>query len=256
MGHVRGCKGYLRVVSFSGPKPSPCKLIYLVSHRASSRARKQFDVLGQLSSQSNHTRQISATQAEAHQASITDFTTSVLSSHASSSTSYTTMHNATTESVNAIIGRTERFLADEIAEDVPTGVTPRKRVWEITNHWERTQPREALIAALHNNRQIDTQHSAPVSPVLPSGGSEISLSSLGAAWEVQSLAPVSMTSEVISLSTSQMRAPRSKIGGLTMANGAGKLGGVNEKEKDRERERIALAPLGEAGGNIPRRTRK
>jgi kinesin family protein 11 len=42
-------------------------------------------------------------------------------------------------------------------EDVPTGSTPRKRVWEYDDDWERTGTREAVLRDWAMRKQLDQQ---------------------------------------------------------------------------------------------------
>lgn len=46
--------------------------------------------------------------------------------------------SAAREAIQALVEQGTR-------EDVPTGITPRKRRWEFTDTWERTKPREAIL---------------------------------------------------------------------------------------------------------------
>jgi len=125
---------------------------------------------------------------------------------------------------------------------LPTGITPKKRAWNVQQHWERTEPRDVLIAALRQRAgRIETTVSEPepieISTELPSVSSTDSLDEKAR----------EALREVNGLSTSQL----GKTGKVaTVAMGKKGFGfGVAE-------ERPVLTVLGEGGVNIPRRVRK
>lgn len=166
--------------------------------------------------------------------------------------------------MSTLIDKTAHFLSEEIHEDVPTGITPRKRTWDVPTNWERTEPREAIIAAFRQ-RQMNGVANSPAVDTM--NGNEIVTDSLSTTTSISSLAsiepiqvelplpplqPQAVIVNSLSLSTSQLRMPsKSKI--AKHGSGGGKM---DEREKERERERIVVAPLDENGINIPRRLRK
>ena len=168
-----------------------------------------------------------------------------------------------------MIDRTAVFLSEEIQEDVPTGVTPRKKAWNVPTSWERTEPREALIAAMKNkaisptsmSSVSGTTASSPVTsdragsspeqtavPLAPVKGGPVRSSSNGSLasdTENQVVVPIVAVPNVNGLAavstTSQMKIPRRVDLGKT------------RREDGKEN---LLAVLGEGGANIPRRARK
>lgn len=169
-----------------------------------------------------------------------------------------------------MLSATASFLESGIAEDVPTGVTPRKKNWDIPTSWARVQPREKLIEAFRQRGGVDADEASVSGDfdavngqdgiIMPEDDSQslegmkrshdsaTSLHSVpssdslvtAAAGATKSAVP---TTGIPSLSTSQMRPKRSAVPG-------GKRGGEDAQSK------IGLPPLGESGLNLPRRVRK
>lgn len=55
-------------------------------------------------------------------------------------------HSNNTSSRLVSLHQTARSLLDQgTREDVPTGMTPRKRVWEYADQWELTKSRDAIL---------------------------------------------------------------------------------------------------------------
>lgn len=52
---------------------------------------------------------------------------------------------------------TANFLQSGIQEDIPTGITPRKKVWNVQAEWERTGPREAVLASWRKRQESAEQ---------------------------------------------------------------------------------------------------
>lgn len=143
-----------------------------------------------------------------------------------------------------MLDTTAEFLSNGILEDVPTGVTPRKKSWSVTQSWQRTQPRDALIEAFRRRQGGDATSGVSV-PV-----------EVGAEVEQENTLPTVASSESISsaidevkvnplsLSTSQIRPPKSKLAQVT-----GRKTSAGE-------EKVQMAILGEGGVNVPRRVRR
>lgn len=53
--------------------------------------------------------------------------------------------NATSSQLESIAGAVDALAAQGAREDVPTGTTPRKRVWEYVDKWELTKSREVVL---------------------------------------------------------------------------------------------------------------
>ncbi|KAG8217543.1 P-loop containing nucleoside triphosphate hydrolase protein, partial [Butyriboletus roseoflavus] len=73
------------------------------------------------------------------------YTSRVASETANLADSVEKHHRMITTGLSAI-QQTSRSLLDQAArEDVPTGMTPRKRVWEYVDNWELTQNRDVIL---------------------------------------------------------------------------------------------------------------
>jgi hypothetical protein len=130
---------------------------------------------------------------------------------------------------------------------VPTGITPRKKVYNVTTDWERTEPREALIAAMRRGpASLSTTTSTSASTdTLTSEASPIDAVSASTLEMTRRSPSVGSDTEnhivalpPVGLNTSQMKVAK-KV----------ELGGMGTKGR-------TVAPLSEGGANIPRRTRK
>lgn len=110
----------------------------------------------------------------------------------------------------ASIHQTSRSLLDQgTREDVPTGMTPRKRVWEYVDQWELTKSRDALLQS--RRRGESTRHVSepplpqhPHSPAESFSELEVEISPLSNADEYypdEPQTPVPPSPPVISLSS-------------------------------------------------------
>jgi kinesin family protein 11 len=133
-------------------------------------------------------------------------------------------------------------------DDVPTGITPKKKTWNVQQSWERTEPREALLEAFRRRKVDESEvgvESAPSSPedVLPTVASIESIPSI-TSTNTSLPMPIS-AGQILANSQIRMKKPTalSKLEKLD--------GGLGLKEeRDRDRDRVVV-PLGETGGNIP-----
>lgn len=155
--------------------------------------------------------------------------------------------------------RTARFLESEIQEDVPTGTTPQKRAYKMPAGWERTEPREALIAAMRNKPSMSSSL-ASLASAHSIGASSVSISPSDIPL------PMDLDDDRDIVSTRSSLAsyvdenaimpppPPLALGGMglkqpTARSDASLMKGKRERE---EMGRKAL-PLHEGGANIPRR---
>lgn len=172
---------------------------------------------------------------------------------ASSSKSIEETHSATTSKLSDLIDHTATFLASGIQQDVPTGITPKKKVWEVQQSWERTEPRDILLAAVHQ-RVARVESSSPKAEVI--------------VLEVDPVPPLVPTLESLNETPRELNWDGSGVG-IANANALstslmGKKGKVAQVIAGKKgfgfvgivEERPALAVLGEGGVNVPRRTRK
>jgi kinesin family protein 11 len=152
------------------------------------------------------------------------------------------------KSVKSVLASTSSFLQSGIMEDVPTGITPKKKSWNVPVSWERTEPREALLEAFRRKKEAGDD--TPVGEVEEP-------TSLPTVASTDSIPSVASHSSISSLGVSQMPV-QMKVRKPSGGYGPGKLDSV-PTAMGKEKERI-MVPLGEAGENIPvpsaRRSRK
>ncbi|OAX44667.1 kinesin-domain-containing protein [Rhizopogon vinicolor AM-OR11-026] len=80
-------------------------------------------------------------------------------------------HSNNTSSRLASLHQTTRSLLDQgTREDVPTGMTPRKRVWEYVDQWELTKSRDALLQS--RRRGEPARHDSDPLPQRPQSPAE------------------------------------------------------------------------------------
>lgn len=138
-------------------------------------------------------------------------------------------------------------------DDVPTGITPKKKTWNVPQTWERTEPREALLEAFRRRREEgDVPSPAMEEPLaLPTVASVESIPSIGSQASLSSLG--------LGVSQTQMQMPTKVRKPSGNATGYSKLDGGILAATGKDKDRVVI-PLGEAGGNIPvpapRRARK
>ena len=162
-----------------------------------------------------------------------------------------------------MIDRTATFLQEEIQEDVPTGVTPRKKVWNVPTTWERTEPREVLIAAMKDK-------SIPTTTMTTAVSCGTTLSSLESDLAIATTVPLPETTTGLASARSSSNgslasdtenhviptivALPSITGMMADLNGGMKISAIPRKLEPRNKQHVAV--LGEGGANIPRRVRK
>jgi kinesin family protein 11 len=161
--------------------------------------------------------------------------------------------------MSSLVDRTAHFLSEEIADDLPTGVTPRKKVWSVPTTWERTEPREALIAAMHRRAANGDLPTGP-SEDAPADGQEDS----GTVMAKGRGSPRSTSTNSLSDAENQMASANSipslpSITGLSHLKQPSKRLDASVKGRkgvEEVSEKMPLTVLGEGGANIPRRTRR
>lgn len=73
------------------------------------------------------------------------FVTRVVSEGVNLSNTAELYHKAVSGELNTLQDMTRSLVDQGTREDVPTGMTPRKRVWEYVDKWELTKNRDALL---------------------------------------------------------------------------------------------------------------
>ncbi|KIK96808.1 hypothetical protein PAXRUDRAFT_825572 [Paxillus rubicundulus Ve08.2h10] len=91
------------------------------------------------------------------------FTSRVVSESISMADSAERHHKTVTVGLSTI-QQSARSLLDHVTrEDVPTGMTPRKRVWEYVDNWELTKSRDVILHS--RGKGTASAHTTPVSAV-------------------------------------------------------------------------------------------
>ena len=175
----------------------------------------------------------------------------LLGHQSSSSSTFEAVSREANHHLKSLLATTAEFLSGGILEDVPTGETPKKRVWNVQQSWERTEPREVLIRAFREKTAngglpspTETTATIEETDAVSIGRTEsvASLPSMDSAVSLPSMPIIEaqVTEVVHALASSQLGKGKKGVG-----KGFG-YGGRDEKERPQ------VAPLGEHGGNIPR----
>ncbi|KAK8854531.1 hypothetical protein IAR55_003270 [Kwoniella newhampshirensis] len=246
-----------------------------VSSKASSRGKKQADLLSALSHNVAQTHQASQSRARATADDIASISSNLLASQSTASSLISQAHANSQTTLETMFASTARFLESGIGEDVPTGITPRKKAWNVQTEWTRTGSREAVLASWRQ-RQASGEDGGVEAVAHSNGGhspaeeegndtsreNTVALNGEAASSKPPSREPTPTVSSAIPnpslLSASQngpapgLRQPSSTSGipsKSKLTNGK-KMGGAEEI-------RPTLTVLGEGVGlNVPRRTRK
>ncbi|KAI6167000.1 P-loop containing nucleoside triphosphate hydrolase protein [Pisolithus thermaeus] len=85
------------------------------------------------------------------------FVTRVVSEGVNLSNSAELYHKAVSGELNSLQDMTRSLVDQGTREDVPTGMTPRKRVWEYVDKWELTKNRDALLQSWRQGHSTATR---------------------------------------------------------------------------------------------------
>ncbi|WVR09342.1 hypothetical protein IAU60_006408 [Kwoniella sp. DSM 27419] len=254
-----------------------------VSSKASSRAKKHADFLSAMAANVGQTHQTSKTRSTEVAEGIASMSSALISSQAQVAASFSEAHQGSTSRLDDIISSTSSFLERGIQEDTPTGITPRKKVWNVQTEWERTGSREAVLASWRQRVAAGEGEDVDAEPVRPgvaaveqaddpenqdvpseevtSVAGSLNASAPQSRESTPPLTGIPVTRNALSLSQSQnghhanngtMRPPSGlPVGkGKSLSMGGKKMAAMME-------ERPVIVPLGEGvGANVPRRTRK
>ncbi|ADV23717.1 Microtubule motor, putative [Cryptococcus gattii WM276] len=124
-----------------------------VANKSTARGKKNSEIMEALTKNAKSTHQASQARSSAMADSINSVTSTLLTSRSSSSATFSEAYSATESNLNSIIASTADFLQSGIQEDIPTGITPRKKVWNVQAEWERTGPREAVLASWRKRQE-------------------------------------------------------------------------------------------------------
>lgn len=166
--------------------------------------------------------------------------------HATSSTTFQSSFESSLGSLSKIKESTEKFLVDGMQEDVATGMTPRKKVWEVTTSWERTGPRQAVIDGFKRKLEMGVVEAVSVIET-KENQDQVELATNGPVIEV-SPSTESLTSLGSNNGVAVVNGLKDKYKAMN-GNGVGKL-------RKEEKERPVMSVLGEGGSNVPRRARR
>ncbi|KAL7409838.1 P-loop containing nucleoside triphosphate hydrolase protein [Mrakia frigida] len=118
------------------------------SEKSSSRATKSHkkfkSALHSLASGSQASHSNSRQGLEEVRLDVEQTTSQISSSYASTSSNLQSFHSTSFTALSNLRDSTHTFL-NSVAEDVPTGSTPRKRTWDVQEHWERSGSRSDVV---------------------------------------------------------------------------------------------------------------
>ncbi|WWC63609.1 uncharacterized protein I303_106214 [Kwoniella dejecticola CBS 10117] len=150
-----------------------------VSSKANARGTKNTDILMAISNGVEQTHESSKLRLSRLSEEIGDLSSTLLASSSTASASFAQSSQSASNTLQRIMDTTGTFLENGIQEDLPTGITPKKKSWNIPSKWERTGTREAVLA---NWRKRQSSPSASVvtgdiDQLQPVGSSDPSLGS-------------------------------------------------------------------------------
>lgn len=128
-----------------------------VANKSTARGKKNSEIIEALARNVKSTHEASQARSSAMADSIDSLTSTLLTSQSSSSATFSQAYSATESNLNSIMSSTADFLKSGIQEDIPTGITPRKKVWNVQAEWERTGPREAVLASWRKRQESAEQ---------------------------------------------------------------------------------------------------
>ncbi|WWC71280.1 uncharacterized protein I206_105233 [Kwoniella pini CBS 10737] len=117
-----------------------------VFSKSSSRGKKNSDLLAAISNNISQTHETSRSRLDRLSSEIEELSSTLLTSSSTASASFAQSSKSATNTLQRIMDTTVNFLESGIKEDLPTGITPKKKNWNIPNGWERTGSREAVLA--------------------------------------------------------------------------------------------------------------
>ncbi|OCF35784.1 kinesin family member 11 [Kwoniella heveanensis BCC8398] len=117
-----------------------------VSSKSTYRSKKQADYIAAISSSVGQTHQASKKRFEEVADGIAFMSSGLMASQSHASSSFTQAYSNSTTTLDGLMQSTAAFLSSGIQEDVPTGITPKKKVWNVPTEWQRTGSREAVLA--------------------------------------------------------------------------------------------------------------
>ncbi|WVQ95238.1 hypothetical protein IAU59_002333 [Kwoniella sp. CBS 9459] len=117
-----------------------------VSSKASSRGKKQADFVAAMFNQVGQTHQTSKKRFEEVADGIASMSSGLIASQSHASSSFTQAYSTSNTTLDNLMQSTATFLSTGIQDDVPTGITPKKKVWNVPSDWQRTGSREAVLA--------------------------------------------------------------------------------------------------------------
>ncbi|WWC93278.1 hypothetical protein V866_000111 [Kwoniella sp. B9012] len=111
-----------------------------------ARGKKNSELLSALSSNVSQTHQSSRSRLSRLSSEIEELSSTLLTSSSTASASFSASNEKASITLQRIMRSTGDFLENGIQEDVPTGITPKKKNWNVPTGWERTGSREAVLA--------------------------------------------------------------------------------------------------------------
>lgn len=117
-------------------------------------------------------------------------------------------HSNNTTSRLTSLHQTARSLLDQgTREDIPTGLTPRKRAWEYVDHWELTESRDCILQSRRQGEPTRHASEPPLSqhpqspPETPSEEMEVDIGMPVSEYSDEPQTPVLLSPPTVSLSS-------------------------------------------------------
>ncbi|WVQ72707.1 hypothetical protein IAR50_002267 [Cryptococcus sp. DSM 104548] len=238
-----------------------------VASKTAARGKKNSDLVELLSKNASATHEASKARSTAMAGSIEALTSTLLASQSTASATFAEHHSSAESSLQAIMSSAATFLQSGIEEDVPTGITPRKKTWNVRSSWDRTGPREAILADWRRRQGLPE---AEVSGQAEEPAAEDSNTAKGETDQLpDSSRPISREGSMVFPSQTSSREPtptsmppppflntstRQTSGPIVPKTKPTRLPAGKKLSRDGADEpRPVVAVLGEGGVNLPRR---
>ncbi|ORX38250.1 putative microtubule motor [Kockovaella imperatae] len=229
-----------------------------LSQAATEVSGEQSKTLHAIAAEVERTHSQSSERIEVAAAQTDELSATLMKSHASAASAFENTLSTAQSTLEALVDRTAIFVSQEILEDVPTGVTPKKKSWNVPTAWEKTEPRDILIAQMRKRQASGSQ---PIVAVVPSGQDAPSLGShqnLEESTDVtEHSAPQSQSETPLETAPLRIVKPRPKVlPGLNgVSNGIPTSKTTGKLHEDFSGSRTALSVLG-GENTAPRKVRR
>ncbi|WWC90417.1 uncharacterized protein L201_005352 [Kwoniella dendrophila CBS 6074] len=134
-----------------------------VSGKSFARGKKNSDLLNAITNNISQTHQSSKSRLSRISNDIEDLSSTLLLSSSTASATFNQSNEKASSTLEQIMQLTGNFLENGIKDDLPTGITPKKKNWNIINHWERTGNRSLVLENWRNNQLHSSSSSGSAS---------------------------------------------------------------------------------------------